>query len=435
MIEIDVTRSLEGYTIYSKFIAELQFKLYSEAKDDRKKRFGDLKKLLLKDEILYAAWNDIRQNTKAPGVDSLTVNRVEESGAADFLKTVRAELKENRYSADLIRGMTIPKKHGGERQIGILTVKDRMVQAAVKLILEPIFEADFDETSFGYRAGKSTKLASLEVYKWLEAGNSHIFKSDISKCFDSIPHNKLMVCLKKRIKDRFILSMIGSWLAAGKMESETVDYPEKGVTQGGIISPLLVNIYLDQFDNRWLEVGLRSLNDDFKGHLVRYSDDFVILSKRKIDFDYVQGILAELELGLNKDKTRMILARDGFEFLGFYFIETFPDSRYKGRIRIFPSEASIQKVVRYLQEYTDVKESNYLPVGDAIQNMMKVIDPWLNYYHHTDYFAGINRIQQCFNDCTQKYITNLQAGKCQNDLGKFMNDDTCQLTSSQVVRR
>jgi len=414
---------VEGYTIYSKFIAELQLKLYTEAKDDRKKRFGDLKKLLLKDEILYAAWNDIRQNTKAPGVDSLTVNRVEESGVADFLKTVKAELKENKYSADLIRGMTIPKKNGGDRQIGILTVKDRLVQAAVKLILEPIFEADFDETSFGYRAGKSTKLASLEVYKWLEAGNNHIFKSDISKCFDSIPHNKLMVCLKKRIKDGFILSMIGSWLAAGKMESEAVEYPEKGVTQGGIISPLLVNIYLGQFDNRWLEVGLKSLNDDFKGHLVRYSDDFAILSKKKIDFDYVQGMLAELELGLSKEKTRMILARDGFEFLGFYFIETFPDSRYKGRIRIFPSEASIQKVAKYMQESTDMNQRNGIPLGDAIQNMMKVIDPWLNYYHHTDYFAGINRIQQCFNDCTQKFFTNLQANQSQKDLGKFMNDN------------
>jgi RNA-directed DNA polymerase len=403
-------------------------KLYTEAKDDRKKRFGDLKKLLFKDEILYAAWNDIRQNTKAPGVDSLTVNIVEESGVADFLKAVKAELKENRYSADLIRSMTIPKKHGGERQIGILTVKDRLVQAAIKLILEPIFEADFDETSFGYRAGKSTKLASLEVYKWLESGNDHIFKSDISKCFDSIPHKKLMVSLKNRINDGFIISMIGSWLAAGKMGSEAVDYPEKGVTQGGIISPLLVNIYLDQFDNRWLEVGLKSLNDDFRGHLVRYSDDFVILSKKKIDFDYVQGMLTELELGLSKDKTHMITARDGFEFLGFYFIETFPDSKYKGRIRIFPSETSIQKVVRCIQESADVNQRDYLPLSDAIQNMMKVIDPWLNYYHHTDYFSGINRIQHCFNDCTQKYITNLSAGKCQNDLTKYLYEDVSLLS-------
>ncbi|MCG2738060.1 MAG: hypothetical protein L6282_16900, partial [Candidatus Methanoperedenaceae archaeon] len=199
-------------------------------------------------------------------------------------------------------------------------------------------------------------------------------------------------------------------------------------------SPLLVNIYLDQFDNRWLEVGLKSLNDDFKGHLVRYSDDFVILSKKKIDFDYVQGILSEVELELNKNKTRIILARDGFEFLGFYFIETFPDSRYKGRIRIFPSEASIQKVVRFIQESTDINKGNCLPLGDAIQNMMKVIDPWLNYYHHTDYFAGINRIQQCFNDCTQRYIMNLQVNRGQNDLKKYLNDDVCQLSSSQVVR-
>lgn len=237
----------------------MQLKLYTASRNDRKKKFGGLKKLLLNDEVLFAAWNDVRQNTRAAGVDSMTVAMVEEAGVLNFLKTIKKELKNTIYRADLVRQIKIPKSDGKERHLGIMTVKDRVVQAAVKLVLEPIFEADFDETSFGFRASRSTRLASLEVYKWLESGNDNVFKTDIEKCFDSIPHKRLMECLKCRIKDKFILSIIESWLTAGIMESGSVDYPEKGVLQGGIISPLLVNIYLDQFDNRWLEIGLKSM--------------------------------------------------------------------------------------------------------------------------------------------------------------------------------
>lgn len=392
----------------------MQLKLYTESKDDRKKKFSNLKRLLLNDEVLYAAWNDVKQNTKAAGVDSLTVAKVEEGGIIYFLKTIKTELKHNIYRADMVRGIKIPKPDGKERRIGILTVKDRVVQAAVKLILEPIFEADFDETSFGFRAFRSTRLASLEAYKWLEAGNDNVFKADIEKCFDSIPHRRLMACLENRIKDEYILSIIESWLGAGVMEVGWVDYPEKGVLQGGIISPLLVNIYLDQFDNRWLEIGLKSLDEDFRGHLVRYADDFVILSRNRIDFEYVHGILAEIGLGLNKNKTMIIRARDGFEFLGFYFVETNPESRYKRRIQIYPTEGSIERVIHYIKEVTALKSGNNPAPWVVIQDIMKVVDPWTNYYQHTDYLAGIERIQRCFNECVQGYIEGVQQKNREN---------------------
>jgi len=328
--------------------------LYNASNNNKKKRFNHLKKLLVKDDILYTAWNNINKNSTAAGVDNLTVKEVERSGVADFIKSIKKDLKKNKYQADMVRTIHIPKNDGSQRQLGILTVRDKVVQAAMKLILEPIFEPDFDESSFGFRAFKSTRLASLEVYKWLGAGNDHIFKGDIEDCFGSIPHNRLMDCLKSRIKDRHILSIVDSWLKAGIMDNGSVYQPDKGVLQGGVISPLLVNIYLDQFDNRWVEIGLKGVGNP-KGHLVRYADDFVILSKEMIDPGYIRDILEGLELELNRDKSRMINVKDGFDFLGFYFVEVYPEDKLRGNIHIIPTEGSVQRVIRNIMEATEIK--------------------------------------------------------------------------------
>ena len=297
-------------------------------------------------------------------------------------------------------------------------MKDKVVQAAMKLILEPIFEPDFDESSFGFRAFKSTRLASLEVYKWLEAGNDHIFKGDIEDCFGSIPHNRLMDCLKARIKDRHILSIVDSWLKAGIMDNGSIYQPEKGVLQGGIISPLLVNIYLDQFDNRWVKIGLKGVGNP-KGHLVRYVDDFLILSKEKIDSGYIRDILEGVELELNRDKSRMMNVKDGFDFLGFYFVEVYPEDKLRGNIHIIPTEGSVQRVIRDIMEATEIKSKMVSP-GLVIKDIYKVVDAWLNYYHHTDYVAGIEKIQECFNERVQRYIEKYQQNEKMVQLDNFI---------------
>lgn len=383
--------------------------LYNASNNNKKKRFNHLKKLLTKDDILYTAWNNINKSSTVAGVDNLTVKEVERSGVADFIKSIKKDLKKNKYQADMVRTIHIPKNDGSQRQLGILTVKDKVVQAAMKLILEPIFEPDFDESSFGFRAFKSTRLASLEVYKWLEAGNDHIFKGDIEDCFGSIPHNGLMDCLKARIKDRHILSIVDSWLKAGLMDNGSVYQPDKGVLQGGVISPLLVNIYLDQFDNRWVEIRLKGVYNP-KGHLVRYADDFIILSKERIDTGYIRDILEGLELELNRDKSRTIRAKDGFDFLGFYFVEAYPEDRFRGNIHIIPTEGSVQRVIRNIIEATEIKSEMVSP-GLVIKRIYKVIDAWLNYYHHTDYLKGTEKIQECFNERIQVYIREYQQEK------------------------
>ena len=392
--------------------------LYNASNNNKKKRFSHLKKLLVKDDILYTAWNNINKNSTAAGVDNLTVKEVERSGVADFIKSIQKDLKKNKYQADMVRTIRIPKNDGSQRQLGLLTVKDKVVQAAMKLILEPIFEPDFDESSFGFRAFKSTRLASLEVYKWLEAGNDHIFKGDIEDCFGSIPHNRLMDCLKARIKDRHILSIVDSWLKAGIMDNGSIYQPEKGVLQGGIISPLLVNIYLDQFDNRWVKIGLKGVGNP-KGHLVRYVDDFLILSKEKIDSGYIRDILEGVELELNRDKSRMMNVKDGFDFLGFYFVEVYPEYKLRGNIHIIPTEGSVQRVIRDIMEATEIKSKMVSP-GLVIKDIYKVVDAWLNYYHHTDYVAGIEKIQECFNERVQRYIEKYQQNEKMVQLDNFV---------------
>ncbi|MGB9929004.1 MAG: reverse transcriptase domain-containing protein [Methanosarcina sp.] len=301
--------------------------MYIKAKRNPEKRFKKLKKLLLRDEVLYTSWKNLKKNKKSVGVDSLTIQQVEASGIESFIESIKMELKKGKYTADDVKRVEIPKKNGEIRKLGILTVKDRLVQGAVKLVLEPIFEADFENSSYDYRAYRSVKLASLEVYKWLESGNTHFFKGDINGCFDSIPHDKLMNTLRKRIGDKFILFLIESWLKKGSFIDNSGKPFDKGLLQGGVISPLLFNFYLDQFDNHWTEIGLKSIEGDSIEHLVRFADDFIVLSKEWIDSSRFETILDDLGLELNKEKTYVGSAAKGFEFLGFYFQENYRRKR------------------------------------------------------------------------------------------------------------
>lgn len=374
----------------------------------------------MKDEILHTAWKNLNRNTKSTGFDSLTIQQVEASGVDKFIRSVKKELEEGRYTADEVKRVEIPKRNGEKRQLGILTLRDRLVQGAVKLVLEPIFEADFENCSYGYRAYRSAKLASLEVYKWLEAGSIHYLKGDIEDCFDSIPHDKLLKILKTRIEDKLILSLVESWLKKGSQAGGSGKDSGKGLLQGGIISPLLVNFYLDQFDNHWAEIGLKNVEGDSVEHLVRFSDDFVILSKEWINPDRVKAVMAELGLDLNKEKTYVGTAVNGFEFLGFYFEEIMEENGAGSVIRVMPTEGSIEKVVESIESIgSNVRsidstariekahkddENKVQALDNLIKNICDVVDPWMSYYRHTDYAAGLERIEQSFNEKIQKFI-------------------------------
>jgi len=358
----------------------------------------------LKDEVLYAAWKSLNRHTKGAGVDSLTIQQVEASGVENFILAVKTELESGRYTAGEVKRVEIPKRNGETRQLGILTAKDRLVQGAVKLILEPIFEADFEESSYGYRAYRSAKLASLEVYKWLEAGSTHYLKGDIEDCFDSIPHDKLMEVLKTRVEDELILSLIEAWLEKGSAAGGSGESSQKGILQGGIISPLLLNFYLDQLDNKWAEIGLKNVEGDSVEHLVRFADDFVVLSRKWIDTGRFESVLAGLGLELNKEKTYVGTVGNGFEFVGFYFQEIVGENEIGSSIRVIPTEGSIEKVIESIEKASNADGKEKKSLDKVIKNIYRVVDPWVEYYRHTDYAAGLGRIEKCLNKKVKEFI-------------------------------
>lgn len=232
-------------------VRELQEKLGNAAKRSRNRRFALLYDKVYRKDFLWEAWRRVRANGGAPGLDGKTIQAIEEHGVEEFLEGIQKDLKAEEYWPPPVRRQYIPKSDGKRRPLGIPTVRDRVVQAAVKLVIEPIFEADFEGCSYGFRPGRSAQDALDAIRRAGNAGHDWVVDADIEKFFDSIDHSFLMEAVRKRITDPKVLKLIGRWLKAGVMEGGEVHEAERGTPQGGVISPLLSNIYLGELDRRW----------------------------------------------------------------------------------------------------------------------------------------------------------------------------------------
>ena len=356
-------------------VQELQRKLFQKAKSQLSFRFYALYDKVYRIDVLSKAWERVKSNKGASGVDEQTFEDIEQIGADKFLEGIQQELKAKTYRPQPARMVYIPKPDGTKRQLSIPTIKDRVVQSALKLIIEPIFEADFEDCSYGFRPNRSSQQAALEVRKLLNFGYTEVIETDIEDCFGSIPHRELMDMVAKRVVDGNILWLIKLFLKSGVMEDNNRWTDDKGTPQGGVISPLLANIYLNNIDKSW-----KPLNNSAR--LIRYADDLVIMSKyhSQETMAKLKDLVTQLQLRLKQSKTRILNAEcETFDFLGFTFTKALKRGSKDKRVAYFyPSHKAENAIRGRIRKIVDYRRP--VKVENIVKELAPVLRGWVNYF-------------------------------------------------------
>jgi len=381
-------------------IAQLQAKLGQKAKQEPNFRFYTLYGHLCKDDVLHEAWKVVRRNGGSAGIDNISFRDIETSreGVLGFLKGIQESLQNKAYHPKPVKRVYIPKSDGKLRPLGIPTIRDRVVQAALLLLIEPIFEQDFLDCSYGFRPERSAHQAIDAIKSAIADGKTQVYDADLKGYFDSIPHDNLMKAIERRIADQQVLKLILKWLRAPVWEKgKSMTSNDKGTPQVGVISPLLANIYLHWFDK--IFHGPNGPGSWAKAKLVRYADDFVIMA-RFLTKRVTTWIEARLEgkfgLTINQEKTKIIdldAPKGQLDFLGFTMRkEIVRNAPWRKYCKDQPSKKSLKKAKEMIREYTSPK-NGYKPIAEVVKRLNLFLRGWGQYFskgYPSEAFSSIN---------------------------------------------
>ena len=362
-------------------IRDFQRKLYLKAKQEKNFRFYVLYDKVRDIQFMCEAYKRVKANQGSPGVDGVTFNQIEDRGLDEFLKSIQEELEKKTYQPSPVLRVYIEKANGKLRPLGIPTIKDRVVQMSCKMVIEPIFESDFEDSSYGFRPKRSAHDAIEAIKENLKAGRTEILDADLSAYFDTIPHDKLLTLIGKRISDKNVIHLIKMWLKAPVVEEGKISGGKgnnRGTPEGGVISPLLANIYLHLVDKLVNKVD--SVFGQAGIKIIRYADDFVLMGKKipQQAIRYLQKILERMELTLNEEKTRLLdVRKESFDFLGFTVRQSKNPKGWR-YFSIIPSKRAEKGFRRKVDDF--LKNSLYLNDSQLTKGLNQKIRGWVNYF-------------------------------------------------------
>jgi RNA-directed DNA polymerase len=386
-------------------VRQLQRALYLKSKQEVKHKFYSLYDKVWRTDILQEAWRQVKANKGAAGNDGVTIEQIVAAGyEAEMIEELQRALKDRSYKFSSIREVAIPKPKGGKRLLGISTVRDRIIYTAMKIVIEPIFEADFHESSYGYRPKRSATQASLAIRESLYDKAATVVEIDFESYFDSIPHGKLLKLISQKISDGAMLKLIKQSLKIGVNAEGHRIRRKIGVPQGSPISPLFSNIYLNLIDKIWNKM-------ESPWRLYRFADDVLLVCQRDgyKALEKFKEIAKRLDLKINQSKTKVTRLTEGFDFVGYNFIKRKSPTSGKNTIYVSPAKSSEQKIRNSIKYKTSWRSP--IKPEEFIQQINLMVKGWTNYYLHTNASQAFRRLQSFINTRFRRYLHRRRKGR------------------------